>query len=148
MLIWVAVALPGLALALTHFGCTVPGEFDPTGGDIPLEASWTIDGMAPTAEVCAAAGVASVQLRLWEEFPGGKNYTQDDWVVDCAAGMIVTQPELVPDDYRVALYALGPVAEGEDPDSGEVVVANIETLTATSGSTLVAMLDLGPTMEE
>lgn len=156
----------GLSLVLATlaapalFGCTESEPFDPTGGDVAVSASWTVEGAAPTAESCEAACIETVQLRVWEQYEGGNDYTQDEWTVDCAAGSITTQPILLAGTYRIALYGntndelaaaeRAAAADGAAPvdgfacEAGDVQAAAIEEVSAEAAGTLSAALDLSP----
>jgi hypothetical protein len=139
------VLVPLVAPAL--LGCTVSESFDPTGGDVAVSASWTIEGGAATAESCEAACIGMVQLRVWEQYEGGDDYTQDEWIVDCADGSLTTQPILVPDTYRVGLYGVTEVPDGGACPNRDVQAAAIEEVSAETGGTLSVSLDLSPEPE-
>ncbi len=128
------------------FGCTIPEKFDPSGGDVAVNASWTVNGGAAAAESCADACIGSVELRVWEEYEGGEHYTQDGWRVDCATGSLVTQPLLVPDTYRIGLYGLRALPDMgvACEDSAAVRAAGIQEVTAEAAGTVSVMLDLSP----
>lgn len=140
-LVLVALAAPVL------FGCTVSETFDPTGGDVAVNASWTVNGGAATTESCEAACIGMVQLRVWEQYAGGKDYTQDEWLVDCAAGSLTTQPILKADTYRVGLYGMTVAPDAgtcDTTDLDDVGAAAIEEVSAEAGGTLSVALDLSP----
>ena len=136
-------------MALGSFGCTVPDEFDPSGGDVAVEVTYTLVGMEPTPEVCAAEGVAGVRLRIWEQYAGGDDYTKAGWFFPCGAP-VLTEPVLVPDTYRVGLYAIAvPAMEGEAIDQSDVVYAGLVEASVDEGGVLRTTLDLRPqTVEE
>lgn len=142
-----------LGPAMPIFGCTVSESFDPTGGDIAVAVTWTVEGSPATAESCAAAGIEVVELRIWEQYEGGDHYTEDEWIVQCSAGSLTTQPVLVPDTYRVGIYGTpvkredGAVIEGDagfPPETGETKAAALVEATAEAGTTLSVSLDLSP----
>ena len=148
-----------LAPALPLFGCTVPESFDPSGGDVAVSVTWTVQGAVASAESCDAVGVGVVQLRIWEQYEGGDDYTQDEWIVQCADGALMTQPVLVAGTYRVGLYGVAApevdasveadadVEEadaGFPPDTSDVEVAALMEVSAEGGGTLSVSLDLSP----
>jgi len=131
------------------FGCTVSERFDPTGGDVSVDATWTVNGSAASPESCADACIAQVRLEVWEQYAGGKSYTQDEWIVDCAAGAITTQPILKADTYRVGLYGSSPEPDGGGcAEPGDVQAAAIEEASAEGGGTLRVSLDLSTDLDE
>tara|TARA_B100001750_G_scaffold234799_1_gene236557 strand:- start:4482 stop:4901 length:420 start_codon:yes stop_codon:yes gene_type:complete len=138
----------------------VPEEFDPTGGNVAVTASFTIEGAAPSVEVCSAAGVAYVKLRIWEQYPGGTSYSEDAWLVACPTGVVTTEAVLQPGTYRVALYAVSldtdadaAVPSADEPidpsmiSTSDVAFADIAVVTS-EGSALTVSLDLSAQMGE
>jgi len=152
----------GLGPALGLYGCTVSENFDPTGGDVAVNATWTVEGAAASAESCRDAGIGVVRLRVWEQYAGGDDYTEDGWVVQCSAGSLTTQPILVAGTYRVGVYGVAipdaGVPEGTDaavigdagfpPDTSDVEAAALVEASAEAGGTLSVSLDLSPPMGE
>jgi hypothetical protein len=152
-----AVGVLAAGAGALSLGCTTSEDFDPTGGDVAVMVSWTIMGMPPTAETCVAPTdeepnrtIDAVQLRLWEEYAGGDFYTDpdDEWIVPCEDGMITTEPIIIPETYRVAVYAIGSTKDSDTLDPSNVVAAALEEATAEPGGMLVVDLDLDPDAEE
>ena len=118
---------------------------------VAVNASWTVNGGAPSTESCADACIGQVRLRIWEQYDGGDAYTQDEWLVDCAAGTITTQPILKADTYRVGLYGVTIEQEqdlgGLECSNRSVQAAAIEEVSVEPGGTISVSLDLSPEEE-
>lgn len=65
------------------------GGFDPRGSDGTLEASWTIDGAAPTSATCNALGITDVRVAFQN---GATWYEHPDLVFPCSVGFADTTP--------------------------------------------------------
>jgi len=115
-------------------GNFVPVEvFDPTGGDIDVDAAWTIDGIAADAAGCAALGADTVQLEV-RDAAGVASYIDPSWSAACSSGGFVTTPTLVAGTYQVRLLA-------ESSTGATVDQTDFSTVTAAAGETIVIDAD-------
>jgi len=88
------------ALALTAPACIREATFEPIGDDISLSGSWTVNGAAADATTCAAAGLATVEVVV---FDGGTAHRYSALKYDCAAGAFDSSPRglLARGDYQL-----------------------------------------------
>ena len=122
-----------LTLALlAAAGCTVEGGgsvdvdvFDPIGGDVSVDALWTINGQPASAATCAEIGASTVVLEVWDS-SRGNFYTEAAWEVACASGGFVTGPVLFPDTYDLRFVAY-------DAAGVEVLATDYARVTALAG---------------
>lgn len=78
------VMVGGVALALAvATGCVVKVDFDPHGSDFEIVGSWTVNGEAPNADNCAAAGIERVRLVFYD---GGSPFFFPELSAPCADG--------------------------------------------------------------
>ncbi len=118
-------------------GNFVPVEvFDPTGGDIDVDAAWTVDGVEASAAGCSALGATDVQLQVWDASRTAF-YIDPSWNASCASGGFVTAPILVPGTYQVRLVA-------RDSSGSGVTETDFVTVTAAAGETIVIDADFVP----
>lgn len=84
-----------LSATLAASGCVVDGDFDPLGSDVALSGTWEIkqpgeEAQPANAETCAAAGIAGVQLVVFEE--GGEDpHLSDRLRFPCEQGRFDTR---------------------------------------------------------
>lgn len=82
-----------LALAASAIaGCVVEVTFTPIGNDFSLSGTWTLNGAAPTAAACNAAGIARVGVIFID---GGVKYRFNEFEFPCSQGSFDTRPRLV-----------------------------------------------------
>ena len=55
-----------LAAGILATGCVVEVDFEPIGGSVAVDGAWTINGFTPDAALCSDAGIAEVELRIYE----------------------------------------------------------------------------------
>ncbi|MAQ16862.1 MAG: hypothetical protein CMN30_18975 [Sandaracinus sp.] len=117
---------------LAAAGCTVEGGgsvdvdvFDPIGGDVSVDALWTINGQPASAATCAEIGASTVVLEVWDS-SRGNFYTEAAWEVACASGGFVTGPVLFPDTYDLRFVAY-------DAAGVEVLATDYARVTALAG---------------
>lgn len=86
----------------------VTGAFNPMGVDATAEASWTLNGRAPTADTCFAIGVDTVDIVLYAATDTDFEHGVAVATANCVAGRIDTRPTAVvrTGSYLVALEAL------------------------------------------
>jgi hypothetical protein len=91
------------ALAISADGCVVQVGFDPTGTDVELQGSWTINGADP-ATSCGAVNADTVRLFICDAANAGCYADPDKhFVFPCTQGSFDTSTTMFP--------------ENEDPDS-------------------------------
>ena len=127
-----AIALFG-ALGM---GCEVEPPFDPIGGNVAIEGSWTVDGAAPSLAACDAAGVTNVELRLYDRF-GSEYFSDVQHVASCADGTLSTAARFRAGTYRVQWHAL-------DARGSRVWRSGFDTITANDGDVIVSTTDIPP----
>ncbi|MBX3249058.1 MAG: hypothetical protein KF901_17905, partial [Myxococcales bacterium] len=114
-------------------GCVVEVRFEPIGGDVSVEGTWTINGGPATAETCEAGGIARVRLQICE-FADGDCFSDTRLEGVCSAGGFSTSPFLLAGTYAIrwqALSATGSVLGNSD----------WQTVTAAAATTLRASVD-------
>ncbi len=121
-------------LGMIATGCGVEDPFDPIGGNVGLEGNWTIDGLPADAASCAAAGIANVELRLYDRF-GSEFFSDVQHVEACAVGTLSTTARFRPGTYRVLWVAT-------DASGRSVFRSGFDTITARDGDIIVANTDL------
>lgn len=102
-------------------GCVIDVSFDPSGDDVALAGTWTVDGAPASLESCG--DIAMVELRVYEPYGSG-NYTDAPLRADCATGEVSTlgldQPNILrADDYRLRFVALSAPDESGDQEELE-----------------------------
>jgi hypothetical protein len=120
--------LAGLYAALAAMtGCVVEVNFEPIGGDVSVDGTWTINGGPANTASCNAAGIQTVRLQICE-FVDGDCYTASSLQAPCSAGGFTTAPFLLADTYALRWQAVatdGTISNGE-----------WQTVTAPAGSTI------------
>lgn len=106
--------------------------FDPTGGDVSLDVTWTIGGGVADAGTCAANGITDVEVLIWNQ-AGTMFFSDPALRVGCANGAFVTDPFLLPGTYQLQFAARGA--------GGTVETLDRVTVTANAGDTIVADAD-------
>jgi hypothetical protein len=127
-----ASALLALGALLAVGGCkfvTVIGD------DTTVSGSWTVMGETPSAANCAAIGVDTVRLVI---FDGGARYTDPLLTANCSAGSIDTRPTPI---LSAGIYT----ARWEAVRSGEVVAMGPERSLDSRAATHVIMNSLNLT---
>ena len=119
-----------LAAGILATGCVVEVDFEPIGGSVAVDGAWTINGFTPDAALCSDAGIAEVELRIYESI-GSDFYTDATLVGDCADGGFLTGPFLLADTYRLQWVAY-------DASGSIVATSTFASVTANAGDTIVA----------
>ncbi len=129
-----------LMIGATLLGaCETTITFDPfLVPEIPVEASWTVEGFAPDVAGCAALGVDRVRVEVFDEFsrPLGSTPALE---ARCTDGFLATPPLLQSGVYRFQLLGL---------DAAGFVVADTaltEPVSAFGNVVIEALFDLLPT---
>jgi len=103
--------------------------FDPRGPDATAEATWTIDGRAPSSSACAALGVTDIRIAFQN---GAAWYEHPDLVAPCSVGSIDTRPTpvILAGSWTMQVQAL-------DAAGGIVAQGMMATLSVTPGSHVI-----------
>ncbi|MEO0326492.1 MAG: hypothetical protein AAF447_26330, partial [Myxococcota bacterium] len=129
-------------LGLLMMGATLLGAcettitFDPFQvPEIPIDASWTVEGFAPDAAGCAALGVERVRVDVFDAFGRALGSTRE-LEAPCTAGFLTTPPLLQSGTYSFQLVGF---------DAAGFVVAETEltaVVSALPGELIEAEFDL------
>ena len=103
--------------------------FDPRGPDATAEATWTIDGRAPSSSTCAALGITDVRIAFQN---GASWYEHPDLVAPCSVGSIDTRPTpiILAGSWTMQVQAL-------DVSGAIVAQGMMANLTVTPGSHVI-----------
>lgn len=119
------------ALLTLASGCIVVVEdYNPFGTDVSVSATWDIGGFAPDSEVCATAGISTVEIRLSGSPTFGESFTDSALSALCAQGSLSTGAILAAGTHYVQVVGL-------DADGGEVQVGSPTLFTVVGGGEIV-----------
>lgn len=142
-----ALKSKGLIAVLLVSGCVIDVSFDPSGDDVALAGTWTVDGAAPTAENCGT--IVMVELRVYELYGSGY-YVDTPLRADCSVGMVssvaLEQPNILQaDDYRLRFvsFTLDENGDQEELERSDFIPISQEELEA--GDFSVATYDFTTT---
>lgn len=118
-------------LAFACAGCVASVDFDPVGTGATVEASWTIEGAAASAESCAARSITHVRVRFFDPADAEIFRDHPDLVFACAGGSFDTRPDPV---LKSGEWTLRLLALNNDAMLGQdfVVASGPEVLSDTS----------------
>lgn len=110
-------------VAATGASCIREATFEPIGEDISLEGHWTVRGAAADATTCAAAGLATVEVVVYD---GGTEHRYSALKWDCAAGSFDSSPRgiLARGDYQLQWRAYDADGHERARDATQLVLAS------------------------